>query len=90
MNETLIQLLDRKTLDSQAIARAHRIGQDQTVTAVRFIVKGSIEQDDYEGAYGVIRSAEINQFSFSAKKREKEPDTAVIPSEETLDTSEKM
>ena len=70
-----------KTLDSQAIARAHRIGQDQTVTAVRFIVKGSIEQDDYEGAYGVIRSAEINQFSFSEKKREKEPDTAVIPSD---------
>ena len=40
--------------DAQAIARAHRIGQNDSVVAVRFIVENAIEQQDYEQAYGTI------------------------------------
>ena len=57
-----------KATDSQAIARAHRIGQNKTVTAVRFIVKDSVEQDDYEGAYGSITQAELSTFMIEERK----------------------
>ena len=56
-----------KALDSQAIARAHRIGQNKTVVAVRFIVKGTIEQEDYENAYGQIQTSE--QITFTLTER---------------------
>ena len=58
-----------KALDSQAIARAHRIGQNRTVVAVRFIVKDSIEQDDYQSAYGPIQSGELSTFTLEEKSR---------------------
>jgi SNF2 family DNA or RNA helicase len=32
------------TTESQAIARAHRIGQDKKVMAIKFITRGSIEE----------------------------------------------
>ena len=60
-----------KALDSQAIARAHRIGQSQSVTAVRFIVRNSVEQDDYEGAYGKIQGGQLNKYSLVVKEFEK-------------------
>eukprot|EP01094_Clydonella_sp_ATCC50884_P027353 TRINITY_DN7826_c0_g1_i1.p1 TRINITY_DN7826_c0_g1~~TRINITY_DN7826_c0_g1_i1.p1 ORF type:complete len:1090 (-),score=130.01 TRINITY_DN7826_c0_g1_i1:1428-4697(-) len=38
--------------DAQAIARAHRIGQDKPVKVSRLIVANTIDQEDYESAYG--------------------------------------
>ena len=38
--------------DSQAIARSHRIGQDKSVTVIRFIIENSIDHKDYLSAYG--------------------------------------
>ena len=43
---------EAQATDSQAIARAHRLGQDKPVIVVRFIVENSIEQADYEQTYG--------------------------------------
>lgn len=43
-----------QAVDAQAIARAHRLGQDKPVTVVRFIVANTIDQTDYENAYGSI------------------------------------
>ena len=40
-----------KSADAQAIARAHRIGQEKEVVVVRFIVADSIEYSDYLKAY---------------------------------------
>ena len=57
-----------KALDSQAIARAHRIGQGKPVTAIRFIIKNSIEQNDYEAAYGAIHTAEPSTFTITEHK----------------------
>ena len=51
---------EARAIDSQAIARSHRIGQNSTVEAVRFIAMSTIEQKDYENAYGTrsrIKSA---------------------------------
>ena len=41
-----------KAADGQAIARAHRIGQDKKVKVVRFIVADSLEHQDYLKVYG--------------------------------------
>ena len=32
------------TLEEQALARVHRLGQTRTVTTVRFIMRGTIEE----------------------------------------------
>ena len=45
---------EARATDAQAIARAHRIGQDKLVTAIRFIVVDTIDQQDYENAYGAV------------------------------------
>jgi len=45
---------EAKATDAQAIARAHRIGQTEQVTAIRFIATNTIDQEDYERAYGTI------------------------------------
>ena len=45
---------EARATDAQAIARAHRIGQGDLVTAIRFIVVDTIDQQDYENAYGAI------------------------------------
>ena len=45
---------EAKATDAQAIARAHRIGQTKQVTAIRFIAINTIDQEDYERAYGTI------------------------------------
>ena len=45
---------EARATDAQAIARAHRIGQDELVTAIRFIVVDTIDQQDYENAYGTV------------------------------------
>ena len=45
---------EARATDAQAIARAHRLGQDKQVTAVRFIVTNTIDQDDYEKSYGKL------------------------------------
>uniref|UniRef100_A0A7S4HL04 Helicase C-terminal domain-containing protein n=1 Tax=Vannella robusta TaxID=1487602 RepID=A0A7S4HL04_9EUKA len=45
---------DAKATDAQAIARAHRLGQDSTVVAVRFIVANTIDQESYERVYGAL------------------------------------
>eukprot|EP01094_Clydonella_sp_ATCC50884_P020251 TRINITY_DN4167_c0_g1_i1.p1 TRINITY_DN4167_c0_g1~~TRINITY_DN4167_c0_g1_i1.p1 ORF type:complete len:754 (+),score=232.42 TRINITY_DN4167_c0_g1_i1:2-2263(+) len=47
---------DAQATDSQAIARAHRLGQEKQVTVVRFIVMHTIDQYDYEDAYDTIVS----------------------------------
>jgi len=41
-----------KVTDSQAIARAHRIGQAKTVQVIRLIAKDTIEEQFYHAAYG--------------------------------------
>jgi len=41
-----------KATEGQAIARAHRRGQENTVTIVRFIVRGTIEHENYLSVYG--------------------------------------
>ena len=43
---------EARAIDAQAIARSHRLGQKSTVEAVRFIAMNTIEQIDYESAYG--------------------------------------
>ena len=43
---------EARAIDAQAIARSHRLGQSSTVEAVRFIAMCSVEQEDYENAYG--------------------------------------
>jgi SNF2 family DNA or RNA helicase len=43
---------EAKAMDGQAVARAHRLGQDRPVTAVRFLVRRSIDQDDYGLTFG--------------------------------------
>jgi SNF2 family DNA or RNA helicase len=45
---------EAQATDAQAIARAHRLGQDRPVVAVRFIVERTIDQLDYEHAYGCV------------------------------------
>ena len=45
---------EARATDAQAIARAHRIGQTEQVTAIRFIAIKTIDQEDYERAYGAI------------------------------------
>ena len=45
---------EARATDAQAIARAHRIGQGELVTAIRFIVIDTIDQQDYENAYGTV------------------------------------
>ena len=37
----------RKKQEKQAIGRAHRLGQHNTIKVIRFIIKDSIEQDIY-------------------------------------------
>ena len=37
----------RKDIEDQAIARAHRIGQKNDITVVRFIIKDTIEEEIY-------------------------------------------
>ena len=43
-----------RAMDSQAIARAHRLGQNEVIPTVRFVIQQTIDQDDYERAYGFI------------------------------------
>ena len=52
-----------KALDSQAIARAHRIGQNQCVTVVRFTTQKSIEEEDHERIYGTPTARLIKKSS---------------------------
>ena len=40
-----------KVTDSQAVARAHRIGQDKTVHVIRLITKDTVEEQFYNAAY---------------------------------------
>jgi len=47
--------------DAQAIARAHRLGQDQPVRVVRFIAANTLDQSDYENAYGAINPSLISK-----------------------------
>lgn len=39
-----MQLFRNPTLEDQALARIHRIGQTKEVTAIRFIVRDSFEE----------------------------------------------
>lgn len=38
-------------VDAQALARAHRLGQTEPITATRFIIHSSIDQDDFENVF---------------------------------------
>ena len=38
----------RKNTEGQAIGRAHRMGQEKQVTVVRFIIKGTVEEEIYD------------------------------------------
>ena len=52
-----------KAIDTQAIARAHRIGQDKPVEYLRFIIKDTVEQDDYESTYGQIQCSLPSEYT---------------------------
>jgi len=41
-----------KTTESQAIARAHRRGQENEITICRFIVRGTVEHENFLSVYG--------------------------------------
>lgn len=45
---------EAQATDAQAIARAHRLGQESVVTAIRFIVVNTVDQQDYENAFGSL------------------------------------
>ena len=45
---------EAQAIDAQALARAHRLGQSKTVTAVRFIVHSTIDQEDFESTFSNI------------------------------------
>ena len=39
--------------------------------SVRFIVRNSVEQDDYEGAYGKIQGGQLNKYSLVVQEFER-------------------
>lgn len=54
-----------KAIESQAIARAHRRGQEKEITIVRFLMKDTIELSNYLETYG------SSKLSAEEKKEEK-------------------
>jgi len=50
-----------KAIESQAIARAHRRGQEKVITIVRFLMKDSIEHTNYLNVYGASKISQVSR-----------------------------
>lgn len=60
-NRIYMYLLRNPTLEDQALARIHRIGQTKEVTTVRFIVRDSFEEvrRNFTSYFGYIMHADL-------------------------------
>ena len=54
-----------RAVDAQAIARAHRLGQTELVTVIRFIVENTIDQEDYQKTNGTLTFRQPNKSARS-------------------------
>lgn len=60
-----------RAIEAQAIGRAHRLGQEGVLTVVRFLMRGTVEEDMYFQNYSKYTHAE---HAPTAEEKEKGPD----------------